>query len=55
MWNANLNGACGILALLYGNGILKTPDIAAGLGFDADNQTATMSGLLAIANGLNLT
>ena len=52
MWNANLNGACGILALLYGNGdFLKTLDIAAGLGFDADNQTATMSGLLAIANG----
>ena len=52
MLNANLNGACGILALLYGNGdFLKTLDIAAGLGFDADNQTATMSGLLAIANG----
>jgi hypothetical protein len=52
MWNANLNGACGILALLYGDGdFIKTLDIAAGLGFDADNQTATMSGLLGIING----
>ncbi|MDG2397662.1 MAG: ADP-ribosylglycohydrolase family protein [Flavobacteriaceae bacterium] len=52
IWNANLNGACGILALLYGKGdFLTTLDIASGLGFDADNQTATMSGLLGIING----
>ena len=54
MWNANLNGACGILALLYGDGdFIKTLDIAAGLGFDADNQTATMSGLLGIIYGID--
>ena len=51
--DANLNGAAGILALLYGAGdFQKTLDYASGLGFDADNQAATMSGLLGIVNGL---
>jgi len=50
--DANLNGACGILALLYGGGdFQRTLDIASGLGFDADNQAATMSGLLGIIHG----
>jgi hypothetical protein len=50
--DAILNGACGILALLYGGGDFQhTLDIASGLGFDADNQAATMSGLLGIVNG----
>ncbi|MBW8189858.1 ADP-ribosylglycohydrolase family protein [Neiella marina] len=50
--DANLNGACAILALLYGQGdFQRTLDIASGLGFDADNQAATMSGLLAIIGG----
>lgn len=50
--DAILNGACGILALLYGDGdFQRTLDVASGLGFDADNQAATMSGLLAIAKG----
>ena len=50
--DANLNGACAILALLYGNGdFQRTLDIASGLGFDADNQAATMSGLLGIVHG----
>jgi hypothetical protein len=50
--DANLNGACGILALLYGEGdFQKTLDMASAMGFDADNQAATMSGLLGIAGG----
>lgn len=53
IWNANLNGAAGILALLYGQGdFQKTLDMSCAMGFDADNQAATMSGLLGIANGL---
>jgi len=53
IWNANLNGAAGILALLYGQGYFqKTLDMSCAMGFDADNQAATMSGLLGVANGL---
>ena len=52
IWNAVLNGACGILALLYGEGdFQKTLDLACALGFDADNQAATMSGLLGVIYG----
>ena len=52
--DANLNGACGIMALLYGKGdFQRTLDMACALGFDADNQAATMAGLLGIANGLD--
>ncbi|MFN0171578.1 MAG: ADP-ribosylglycohydrolase family protein [Bryobacteraceae bacterium] len=50
--NANLNGAFGILALLYGGGdFQRTLDISCALGFDADNQAATLSGLLGIVHG----
>ncbi|MGE5570839.1 MAG: ADP-ribosylglycohydrolase family protein [Rhodospirillales bacterium] len=52
IWNANLNGAAGILALLYGQGdFQKTLDLACTIGFDADNQAATMAGLLAVVHG----
>lgn len=52
IWNANLNGACAILALLYGNGDFQhTLDLACAMGFDADNQAATLAGLLGIING----
>jgi len=52
IWNAVLNGACGILALLYGDGdFQKTLDISCALGFDADNQAATMSALLGVVLG----
>jgi hypothetical protein len=52
IWNANLNGACGILALLYGEGdFQKTLDLACAMGFDADNQAATMCGLLGVILG----
>jgi hypothetical protein len=50
--DAILNGAAGILALLYGQGdFQRTLDFASGMGFDADNQAATMSGLLGIIHG----
>jgi hypothetical protein len=50
--NSNLNAGLGILALLYGGGDLqRTLDIACALGFDADNQAATMSGLLGVVHG----
>jgi len=50
--DAILNGAAGILALLYGEGDFQhTLDIASGLGFDADNQAATMCGLLGLIAG----
>ena len=52
IFNANLNGACAILALLYGDGDFKaTLDMSCALGFDADNQAATMAGLLGIVHG----
>lgn len=52
IWNADLNGAMGILALLYGRGdIAETLTIGCSLGFDADNQTATICGLLGLING----
>jgi len=54
IWNANLNGACGILAMLYGNGdFQKTLDLSCAMGFDADNQAATVAGLLGIVYGFN--
>ncbi len=54
IWNAILNGASGILALLYGQGDLqKTLDTACYLGFDADNQAATMAGLVALIRGVD--
>ena len=53
IWNADLNGALGILALLYGDGdIEKTLLIGCALGFDCDNQTATICGLLGVIGGV---
>lgn len=50
--NANLNGAAGILALLFGRGdFQRTLDLACAIGFDADNQAATVAGLLAVVHG----
>lgn len=52
IWDANLNGACAILALLYGEGdFRRSLDLASAMGFDADNQAATVAGLLALAGG----
>jgi ADP-ribosylglycohydrolase len=55
IWNANLNGACGILALLYGGGdFQRTLDLACSIGFDADNQAATMAGLIGVIHGTSV-
>ena len=52
VWNSILNGGCAILALLYGNGdFQRTLDLACAIGFDADNQTATLCGLFGVMNG----
>ncbi len=49
IWNANLNGALGIMALLYGRGdFQRTLDLACALGMDADNQAATLAGLIGL-------
>lgn len=51
--DAHLNGACAVLALLYGGGnFQRTLDLACAIGFDCDNQAATLGGFLGIANGL---
>ena len=53
IWNANLNGACAILAMLYGNGeFQRTLDLSCAMGFDADNQAATVAGLLGVIYGM---
>ena len=52
IWNANLNGAAGVLALLYGEGDFQnTLDLSCAMGFDADNQAATLAGLLGLILG----
>ena len=50
--SALLNGTLGVLALLYGQGDFeKTMNYACMAGFDADNQSATLAGLMAIMHG----
>ena len=50
--DAVLNGALGVMALLYGEGdFQKTLDYCCAFGMDADNQAATMCGLLGIIHG----
>lgn len=47
-----VNGLCGIMAILYGEGdFRKTVGIATSAGYDCDNQTATCGGLLGIIHG----
>ena len=54
VWNANLNGACAVLAMLYGEGNFQhTLDLACAIGFDCDNQAATIAGLLGVISGFN--
>ena len=49
---AILNGAAGAIALLYGQGDFeKTLNLSCMIGFDADNQCATLAGLTAIMHG----
>lgn len=50
--DATLNGAAAVLALLYGQGdIQRTLDLACSMGWDADNQAATLTGLLGLIHG----
>lgn len=52
IWNANLNAAAGVLAQLYGDGdFQETLDLSCAMGFDADNQAATLAGLLGVILG----
>lgn len=47
-----INGLCGALAFLYGEGdFKKTMGIAIAAGFDNDNQAATLGGLLGVIHG----
>lgn len=49
---AILNGTLGVAALLYGEGDFeKTLNFSCQMGYDADNQCATLAGLLAITMG----
>jgi len=51
-WAARVNFAVTIMALLYGDGdLLKTIEIAALAGWDADNNMATAAGLLGLVHG----
>ena len=52
IWNADLNGLMGILAMLYGEGdFQRTLDLSCAMGFDCDNQAATVSGILGVIMG----
>lgn len=47
-----VNGLCGVMAVLYGEGdFLKTTGIAVSAGYDCDNQAATCAGLIATMKG----
>lgn len=47
-----INGLCGVLALLYGQGdFVKTVGIATAAGYDCDNQAATCGGLVGVIVG----
>lgn len=47
-----VNGLCGVMAVLYGEGdFLRTTGIAVSAGYDCDNQAATCAGLIATMKG----
>jgi ADP-ribosylglycohydrolase len=47
-----VNGLCGVMAVLYGEGdFMKTVGIAVSAGYDCDNQAATCGGLLGVMLG----
>jgi len=47
-----INGLCGIMAILYGQGdFMQTVGIAVSAGYDCDNQAATCAGLIGVIQG----
>jgi ADP-ribosylglycohydrolase len=47
-----VNGLCGVMAILYGQGdFMKTVGIATSAGYDCDNQAATCGGLIGVIHG----
>lgn len=47
-----INGLCGVMAVLYGEGdFAKSVGIAVSAGYDCDNQAATVGGLLGVMHG----
>ncbi|NLX22365.1 MAG: ADP-ribosylglycohydrolase family protein [Phycisphaerae bacterium] len=47
-----INGLCGVMAVLYGEGdFVKTVGIAVSAGYDCDNQAATVGGLIGVMHG----
>ena len=50
--SAMVNGLCGAMAVLYGEGdFIKTTGIAVSAGYDCDNQAATCAGFIGVLNG----
>jgi ADP-ribosylglycohydrolase len=47
-----VNGLCGVMAVLYGDGdFMRSVGIAVSAGYDCDNQAATVGGLLGVMHG----
>ncbi|MCC7377556.1 MAG: ADP-ribosylglycohydrolase family protein [Verrucomicrobiales bacterium] len=47
-----VNGLCGVLAVLYGEGdFMRSVGIGVSAGYDCDNQSATVGGLLGVMHG----
>ena len=50
--SAMINGLCGAMAVLYGEGdFIKTTGIAVSAGYDCDNQGATCAGFIGVLEG----
>ncbi len=50
--SAMINGLCGAMAILYGDGdFIRTTGIAVSAGYDCDNQGATCAGFIGVLNG----
>ena len=50
--SAMVNGLCGAMAVLYGEGdFIKTTGIAVSAGYDCDNQAATCAGFIGVLGG----
>lgn len=50
--SAMINGLCGAMAILYGEGdFIKTTGIAVSAGYDCDNQAATCAGFIGVLKG----